>query len=226
MKRTTAVSMIVALLCAASPVRAHYLWVDPAGGPTVRFGEFEEGVVEKSPGRLDEMVETKVAVADRIVSTSLAADRITIAGAAVAQSVTAENLSVPVKDWRSSGLGMVKPFYYARWGTGGRPMMLDILPNSPSTATVVFKGQPLPKAKILVHAPNGWTREETADERGEVRFSTPWSGLYVLEVVHSEEGPGTYAGAAFESQRHRATLAVVQSGGPAVTAPVSNPHHH
>jgi hypothetical protein len=226
MKRTTAVSMMVAFLSAASPVRAHYLWVDPAAGPAVRFGEFEEGVVEKSPGRLDEMAETKVAVADRIATTSLAADRIAIAGAAAARGVTAENLSVPVKDWRSSGLGMVKPFYYARWGTGGRPMMLDILPNSPTTATVVFKGRPLSKAKVLVHAPNGWTREEAADERGEVRFSMPWSGLYVLEAVHSEEGPGTYAGAAFEHQRHRATLAVVQSGDPAVTAPVSNPHHH
>lgn len=226
MKRTAAVSMMVALLCAASPVRAHYLWVDPAAGPAVRFGEFEEGVVEKSPGRLDEMAETKVSVADRIATTSLAADRIAITGAAAAQGVTAENLSVPVKDWRSSGLGMVKPFYYARWGAVGRPMMLDILPNSPTTATVVFKGQPLSKAKVLVHAPNGWTREEAADERGEVRFSTPWSGLYVLEVVHSEEGSGIYDGAAFEHQRHRSTLAVMQSGGPAVTTPVSNPHHH
>lgn len=226
MKRTTAVSMIVALLCAASPARAHYLWVDPAAGPAVRFGEFEEGVVEKSPGRLDEMADTKVSVADRIATTSLAADRIAITGAAAAQGVTAENLSVPVKDWRSSGLGMVKPFYYARWGTGGRSMMLDILPNTPTTAIVVFKGQPLSKAKVLVHAPNGWTREEAADERGEVRFSMPWSGLYVLEVVHSEEDSGIYAGATFERQRHRATLAVVQSDGPAVTAPVYNPHHH
>lgn len=226
MKRTAAVSLIVALLCGASPVRAHYLWVDPVAGPAVRFGEFEEGLVEKSPGRLDEMAETKVSVADRIVASSLAVDRIDITGAAAAQGVTAENLSVPVKDWRSSGLGMVKPFYYARWGTGGRPMMLDILPNSPTTATVVFKGEPLPKAKILVHAPNGWTREETAGERGEIRFSMPWSGLYVLEVVHSEEGPGTYAGVVFERQRHRATLAVVQSGGPAATTPVSNLHHH
>jgi Domain of unknown function (DUF4198) len=218
----------LALAVTAAPVRAHYLWIDPTAGgaPVIRFGEFEEGVIERSPGRLDDMAGTTVSADGSRARTSIAADHIALAGSAPGRSVTAENLAVPVKDWRSSGLGMVKPLYYARWGAGGAPMRLDILPADDTSARVVFGGSPLPKAKVMVHAPNGWSREESTDASGVVRFSVPWRGLYVLEVVHSEDTAGAEGGVAYDRRRHRATLAIARSAGTPTFAAAPHRHDH
>ena len=224
-QRSARVATALMLLLAAVPAQAHYLWVDPtAAAPVIRFGEFEEGVIERSPGRLDDMAGTRVSIGGAPARTSLAADHLALVGSAAGPGVTAENLGVPVKDWRSSGLGIVKPLYYARWGAGGPAMTLDILPADPTSARVQFAGRPLARAKVLVHAPNGWTREESADAQGLVRFSAPWRGLYVLEVIHAEETPGAEGGITFERKRHRATLAIARSAGEPTFAAAVHDH--
>lgn len=71
---------------------------------------------------------------------------------------------------------------------------------------VYFKKIPLPKAKIMVYAPNLWMQEHHSDENGKVKITTPWPGLYVPEVIHTEKQPGEFQGKKFSAVRHRATL--------------------
>lgn len=51
---------------------------------------------------------------------------------------------------------------------------LDLVPTGkPGELKVVYQGAPLPKAKVRLAAPSGWTREAEAGEDGTVTFVTP-----------------------------------------------------
>ena len=199
---------------------AHYLWIESetGAGARVYFGEFNEGVREKAGGRLDERdaLEVRLLRPDgsiaRLSVTKQSdhfAAKSTQTGWVVAQDLTSE-----VKDWSSSDIGIVKPMFYARALLGEPPsdaqpaLSLDIIPDakSPRLLRVFFKNQPLAKAKVMVHAPNEWSKELEADASGAVTIATPWPGRYVIEVIHKEREPGEFAGKRYEAIRHRVTF--------------------
>lgn len=80
---------------------------------------------------------------------------------------------------------------------------------------VLFKGEPVFKAKPLALSPIGWVRELRTNSKGITRFTPLWPGTYVIDYVHMEKTPGEYKGTSYEGVRHRATL----------TIQVVNPHH-
>lgn len=153
-------------------------------------------------------------------------------------AVVAQQAQAPVQDLRKHDIGIVKPMFYARTYfmclEEGRineherdqaaPMALDMIPltkglnlatgrvsHVPGGEIVVkgfFKGQPLPNATILVHAPIGWDKELKTDGEGIVAFTPLWPGRYVLELIHVEKTPGEFQGKTYEALRHRSTLAI------------------
>ncbi|HEX7235080.1 MAG TPA: hypothetical protein VF243_07415, partial [Nitrosospira sp.] len=52
-------------------------------------------------------------------------------------------------------------------------------------------------------------QELSADENGKVIIPTPFTGQYVLEVIHRESQPGEFEGKQYEAVRHRATLTFI-----------------
>lgn len=75
---------------------------------------------------------------------------------------------------------------------------------------VFFKGKPFAgRAKINIHAPNGWSWGGGVDAEGIGRFTPLWPGLYVIDVVYKEKVPGKFAGKVYEAVRHRSTLSLV-----------------
>ena len=87
---------------------------------------------------------------------------------------------------------------------------------------VVFKGAPLPKVKVQLAAPSGWTREAETAEDGTVHFATPWKGQYVAEVKHSDKTPGEAQGEKYGEASYVTTLSFVLAEGmvsPALPAP-------
>ena len=210
------------LLLALVPfmARAHYLWIesDAGAGARVYFGEFNEGVREKAGGRLDERdaLEVRILRGDgsmEALPVSKQSDHFAVkstqSGWLFAQDLTSE-----VKDWSSSDIGIVKPMFYARAFLGARlseaqpALTLDIIPDpkNPRRLQVLFHNQPLAKAKVMVHAPNEWSKELEADGSGAVTIATPWPGRYVLEVIHKEREPGEFDGKRYEAIRHRVTF--------------------
>lgn len=211
---------------------AHYLWIeqDAKGNARLNFGEFENALREKSPGRLDDIKAPSVMLsATQPVTATRTANGFALSKRAdVKSSLTAIDNSMGVKDWRASGVGIVKPIFYARYAvrdvanSAAMPaqMAFDVTPSGqPGQFTVTLNGKPLAKTKVDLFAPNGWAREARTNEAGEVIFPMPWRGQYVIEVTHKEEVPGEFEGTKYEALRHRATLTVQQIRGERTFAP-------
>jgi uncharacterized GH25 family protein len=207
------------------PAAAHYIWIEQDDVHQTRlfFGEYQDKEREKSPGRLDEIKAPQAWLVDangkrQPLEATRRADHFDLGVARHgAAPVIAEELGYEVKDWTKHGHGVVKPMFYARFipavvASLGKPeLMLDILHtsfdgNSSKTFTVYFDGTPLANTKVKIHAPDFSTSEQVTDESGKVSFPTPWTGEYVLEVIHLEKRPGQFQGQKFEAFRHRATL--------------------
>lgn len=213
-------SLILALCLLPFLAQAHYLWIESADaeGAHIYFGEFNEGVREKAGGRLDERdaIEGWLLTSDngrQPLTFSKKPDHFSVK-AAKAGWVVVQDLASEVKDWTASDIGVVKPMFYARGMVGERltaaqpAMTLDIIPDpkEPHRLRVFFHNDPLAKAKVMVHAPNEWSKELETDADGGVTIATPWPGRYVVEVIHRERKPGEFQGKSFEAIRHRATF--------------------
>ena len=227
-------------ILAPSAAQAHYLWLeqDKAGGH-LYFGEYEEMLRERSPGRLDEMPAPEIRTVTSSGQSSAVQATREAGGFAFARpprgtSIVATEGAYEVKDWTRAGIGIVKPMFYARLVDGvpasdAEAMTLDILPTATAGEfRVVFRGAPLAATDVRIIAPNAWTREATTDKEGKVHFDFPWRGQYILHVVRLEKTPGKFNGVAYEAMRHRTTATINVSRGPATQVPTkwgsSQPH--
>jgi hypothetical protein len=211
--------MLLMLGMAASlPVKAHYLWIEPAanGEAHLCFGEYENALREKSGGRLDTIAMPEVQSNDDkrlAVAVQRKADYLALVAKA-GQPLIAQEITMKVKDLRKNNIGIVKPMYYSRFAAadteGASALALDIQPLGKGRIRVSLHGKPLVKAKLNVFAPNQWLREYETDAQGETTVETPWPGLYVLEVVHVEASKGEYQGDAYEGIRHVSTLSLMR----------------
>ena len=222
----------VASLLLTTAANAHYLWIEqPAtGNAIIHFGEFNEGMVEKSPGRMDEMPSIEAFAGMVPLTIMKQPSQYLLSARAAQEPVTAQELDYPVKDWTASGIGIAKPMYYARYGpgsAGASPSLdLDVVPATDGKSVQVWvHGKPLAGATVALHARNGWSKTDKADAEGRATIAMPWRGQYVVEVIHAEKLAGSFGGKAYDVIRHRATLTMMQTRGP-VTFAVAKPAHH
>ena len=161
-----------------------------------------------------------------------------------AYSLLAIDQEEPVRDGTPyPSIGMwYKPMFYARtqFSIAAPPaasehhtqtaetLPLDIVPSQPASSKtsnsltvnetmelqVIFKGQPLAKAKPVAHAPNGWSKELETNDSGVTQFTPPWPGTYVLDYLNLEKISGTFQHTSYEAIRHRATLTIHVSEKP------------
>lgn len=229
MKRISNWFAAAILAVAAANTQAHYLWIDTANAqPVLRFGEFEEGAIERSPGRLDEMVAPKASQLAGATPTALpikrGADGFAFPASAKNASLIVEENQYVVRDWTANGMGLVKPMFYARHAPSlnsvAPVLTLDVVPaETAGKFTIWFRHKPLANAAIKIIAPNGWTQERKTDAEGKVQFSMPWRGQYIVEAIHIEASKGEFGGQHYDSLRHRATLTVIQPQGESTFKP-------
>lgn len=205
------------VLLQTSMAQAHFIWLEQADGQTkLYFGEYEGGLREKTGGKLDTIATPAATTLDNKVlqiAAKRAENYIAIEGASN-QPVLAHELGMKVKDLTKYYYGIVKPMYYARYGSGNAEAAsshaLDIQPIGNNKVRVLLNGKPLAKAKLKVMAPNQWLQELDADANGEATYNMPWAGLYVLVAIHLESNPGEYQGDAYENIRHVSTYSIVK----------------
>ncbi len=212
-------------LAALAPAHAHQVWLENAGGQArLHFGEFNDNLRETSPGGLDKfkgvpaLEEQLPAATAQRVEGQLGKDAFnyTVAGsphtlfvAPAYPLIDRSKRNLPAMYWQPS----------ARWVASlAQPVAptapLDLVPTGkPGELKVIYKGAPLPKAKVQLAAPSGWTREAEAGEDGTVTFVTPWKGQYVAEVKHSDKTPGEAHGEKYGEASYVTTLTFVQAEG-------------
>jgi hypothetical protein len=202
------------------PALAHYLWLEAGDGGEARlfFGEYEEGLREKSPGSLDKIKNPQAwqVMPDgtrKPLTLSVRADHVTMPAPAL--PVVLEQAADTVVDMgRHGGQGKVRSVRYARLDAPGgdsRALLpLDIVPvkSGGELYRVTLNGAPLAKTKVAIHAPNGWSRELSSNEQGLVRVNAPWAGVYVLQVSHTQPQAGELRGESYDGVRMGATLSV------------------
>ena len=77
--------------------------------------------------------------------------------------------------------------------------------NAPVNIKAVLNNTPLKNTHVSVFTPEGWSKEFTTDENGNLVFSPLWPGRYVLEVSNYEKTGGEHNGKKYEASWHGAT---------------------
>lgn len=227
-----------AALTAVTTAHAHQVWLENVGGQArLHFGEFNENLRETSPGALDKfkgvptLEQQRTGAAAQPVQGQLGKDAFNYTVAGTPQTlfvaptyplIDRSKRNLPAMVWQPS----------ARWVASlAQPVAptapLDLVPTGkPGELKVVYKGAPLPKAKVQLAAPSGWTREAEAGEDGTVTFVTPWKGQYVAEVKHSDKTPGEAQGEKYGEASYVTTLTFVLTDGMASPALPEPPKAH
>lgn len=225
-------------LCVAGAAQAHYLWIEPGDtGARLYYGEADLLLMEKSPGKLDNIKAPQAFVPDAIsgkpsmATISRAAEYFAIAGNQGAPAILVTEESLEVRDLSKHGLGLAKSNYYARHGQpgisgngGSAPLTLDVQGRGPNALTVLYRGQPLKDAKLEVIAPNTWVQEHKTDAQGTVEINTPWRGRYVVHILHVDQTPGEFADKKYEALRNHFTYTFIKAEG-ADPGPAVAPKH-
>ncbi|SOD39843.1 DUF4198 domain-containing protein [Nitrosovibrio sp. Nv4] len=196
-------------------VAAHALWLEGDNAATkLYFGEYPENLRETSPGRLDSIIDPRVALIDKngvekLVEASRESNYFSIpqgastAGATVLVQALKQSIREPQGEIPSP---TYRRFLYARLGKGGS-LPLDIQ-DTGNLLRLTFMGKPVPKAEIVVIAPNGWEKHLRTDEKGEATFTLLEPGLYVVEAKYEMNKPGEFDGKAYAVESHKATLSL------------------
>lgn len=203
---------------------AHNLWIENTKqGAYLYYGEYEEGLLEVSPGLLDKFPGPKAKVVraggaeERAVRKET--DRFALGKPVQAgEALLVEEPGYDTWDLSKSNQGVVKPMFYLRYAptlARAEPQLpLDLTPTGKTGELLLsFKGQPLPKTRVKITAPHGWTLEAYSNEHGIVQIGLPWRGNYILEASHTETAAGEFAGKAYDKTRHFISFSLAQPSG-------------
>lgn len=221
------VAFITSMLMLGS-AQAHHVWLEQdAQGAKLYFGEFGDNLREASPGLLDKFIQPVAhklsAKGSEALTVSKTANGFALsARAARGESLVAEEAGYPISE-RKDGEKLTRSLYVpaARlamdYGKQEPRLTLDLLPTGTRTGDsvevqVFYKGLPLPKAKVELVTPSGWSQAHQTDEQGKLTVKLPWKGSYVLEVKHAG-GAGERGAEKYDRASYVTSLTMMQSEG-------------
>lgn len=213
----TALSAI-ALTAIAPLAQAHYLWIEQnATSARVYYGEFDGNLREVSPGRLDQITQPVITLVSDGKTKNLAPKREAGSFALPARAgnkqsliVNDANYAVSEKTVRGLTTRSAKTLstrHVPDMSAQQPTLTLDVVPTGKVVAggvevQVFFKNQPLPKAKVNVVTPSGWSRILDADDQGKAVATMPWQGFYLIEVKYEDATAGERSTAAGGKEKY------------------------
>ena len=195
-------------------VAAHALWLERDSGATkLYFGEYAENLRESASGRLGSIVEPRVTMIDakgteKQIEPIRKDNHFAIPASNEAQTaVLVQALKQPIREPQGEiPSPTYRRFLYARLGKGGA-LPLDLQDNG-NQLRLTYLGKPVPKAEVVIIAPNGWEKHLRTDENGETTFTMLEPGLYVIEAKYEMNKPGEFEGKAYTVESHKVTLSL------------------
>ena len=214
----TLLAAVVFTLCVGGVAQGHFLWLERDGDGPARayFGEYTDDLHEKAGGLLDRFKNPRAFLTsiDSPISIEKRTDGFFIAAKGAADLRVVEDIG-PRPD--SEKGGRTRTIYYAKAGRSEmRPKMdLELVPVAANGKefTLLFRDAPLAKIELTIAAPSKWEKRFTTDERGHVTLPMPWTGRYVIEVVHFEEKPGGDGDGRYDRTRHISSISFLERAG-------------
>jgi hypothetical protein len=245
MKRLCCTLLILA--ATAAPARAHFLWVLPGEGGSVRI-VFNDTPKPDDPDLLKKVAHTQVYV--RGAGGQTAESKVTVGKEALEASAPGEGMRTvaAVCRYGVTQRGKGEPFlltYYAKGFVGlnleqkpadlpagfSQPsdkLPLEIVPvvgaKSGPAVRVLWQGKPLPDAEYVLLVP-GQDKpvEGKSDKEGLIGIEVPTKpGVYGIRVKHVEAKEGELDGKAYKEVRSYATLTLpitLGAGAPSAARP-------
>lgn len=236
--RSPALSLLLTLAVSAfaAPAVAHQVWLEPTkDGARLYFGEFADNLHEASPGYLDKLSRPTAtllaASGEKLLAVTRQRDSFAVAGRpGKGEALIVVDPEYPVSESKEGEKSIRSVWTPAARLAGSLSaqtpkLTLDIVPTGTAGEfQVFFRGKPLPSAELTLTAVSGWSRKETSDSAGKVRFSLPWKGTYALLVRHREDTAGARPAAkgteSFDRASFGTTLTfVTRDGLPSPPAP-------
>ncbi|WP_207538324.1 DUF4198 domain-containing protein [Sabulicella rubraurantiaca] len=217
---TLALASLVAIL--PGMASAHQIWLEREGS-TARayFGEPVENLREPRGGLLDRIASPRVFLGEGGQPLTLRRTENAIEATLPAGTGDVRLVEEGLGTHGQAETGRTKPVLLAREGRSEtRPAMeLELVPEAAggNRFTLMFRGQPLPRAEVTLVAPPRWERRMRTDAEGRVSFETPWAGRYVAEAVHIENAPGGDGDGAYARRRLVSTVSFTVAQGIAWT---------
>jgi hypothetical protein len=208
--------LLTALLLAGSlaqPAAAHMVWLEREGS-TVQlfFGEYAEGLRERAGGHLDAIKNPRLIGATAPLSRQ--PDHLAFSPLPTGDARAVEELA-PWQD-RQRG-GRTRTVFLAREGRAEpRPGLdLELVPAWAGSEDFIllFREAPLPRTKVTLIGPHGWTKELNTNAEGRVTLPTPWAGRYVAEIQHLDATAASVNAPAYDRTSYVATLSFTSEAG-------------
>lgn len=229
-----ALGLATFLLASLGTAQAHQVWLENNGGQAqLFFGEFNDNLRETSPGALDKFLATPTLAQQTASGTQQLSGQRNATGFSYNAASQAQTLfasaAYPLIDRSKRNEPALLWVPAARWvatpaqAVAANAQALDLVPTGkPGQLMVSFNGMALPKTKVQIVAPSGWSREAQSDEQGRVNFALPWKGLYVAEVHHSHKQGGEAQGKSYGEASYVTTLSFrIEDGMPSPALPAA-----
>ncbi|WP_050874546.1 TonB-dependent receptor [Comamonas testosteroni] len=229
-----ALGLATFVLASLGTAQAHQVWLENNGGQAqLFFGEFNDNLRETSPGALDKFLATPTLAQQTTSGTQQLSGQRNATGFSYNAASQAQTLfasaAYPLIDRSKRNEPALLWVPAARWvatpaqAVAANAQALDLVPTgTPGQLMVSFNGMALPKTKVQIVAPSGWSREAQSDEQGRVNFALPWKGLYVAEVHHSHKQGGEAQGKSYGEASYVTTLSFsVEDGMPSPALPAA-----
>ena len=229
-----ALGLATFVLASLGTAQAHQVWLENNGGQAqLFFGEFNDNLRETSPGALDKFLATPTLAQQTASGTQQLSGQRNATGFSYNAASQAQTLfasaAYPLIDRSKRDEPALLWVPAARWvatpaqAVAANAQALDLVPTgTPGQLMVSFNGMALPKTKVQIVAPSGWSREAQSDEQGRVNFALPWKGLYVAEVHHSHKQGGEAQCKRYGEASYETTLSFsVEDGMPSPALPAA-----
>ena len=220
----------------ATASEAHQIWYEQLPGQPLAlyYGEYDKNVLEVTPGGMDRFRQLRAwSMADRSAPLQLSLQRQAFLLAeqpGQEDSLLAQDLHYPMFDVQEGAKTLKAAWTPAtRWVGDLRArspeLTLDIVPTGVADVggaqfRVFYAGKPLTGQEVVLETASGEVFKQRSDAAGNVSFTLPWQGTYVVAVEYQDNSPGERLDPAgkperFDVKRFSSTLSFHRQQGQA-----------
>lgn len=199
---------LMAIIGLSAPLAAHQLWLEREGSVINEyFGHFPNFKEKEEGERLKAIKGVSLSPKDAYLKTVRQNDGIQI----FVNKIGDIGVTEAMEPRKGKFVDFtVRTIFLAREGRSESKTLLelDMVPETPNgnTFTVMLNGKPLAKSKVVLTAPNTWSKSFMSDEAGKVTLQTPWLGNYVAQLDYTDKTKGEADGKTYEQTNYVMTL--------------------